>query len=194
MSHHPAAARECAPDLAHEAAPVLRFFRAGAACYTGAVTLPGRPAADSRAETTHLVLPGLTNVHGTIFGGFVMQWIDEIAAVSAVRHVGGSVVTAAVDALHFLAPIQLGALVVMKAQVNAVGRTSMEIGVRVEVEDPRTRARRRTTKAYLTFVAVDEDGRPREMAPLTVATEEERRRQAQADARRRARLAARPGG
>lgn len=150
-----------------------------------------RPAADSRTETTHLVLPGLTNVHGTIFGGFVMQWIDEIAAVAAVRHVGGPVVTAAVDALHFLAPIQLGALVVMKAQVNAVARTSMEVGVRVEVETPSTRARVCTTRAYLTFVAIDEHGRPTDVPPLVVSSKEERRRQSDAEARRAARLAQR---
>jgi acyl-CoA hydrolase len=153
--------------------------------------LPAKPPAASRAETTHLVLPGLTNVHGTIFGGYVMQWIDEIAAVAAVRHAGGPVVTAAVDALHFLAPIQLGALVAMKAQVNAVARTSMEVGVRVEVETVATGERRRTTKAYLTFVAIDEQGRPRAVAPLVVATDEERRRQSDAEARRAARLAAR---
>ena len=150
-----------------------------------------RPAADSGAETTHLVLPGLINVHGTIFGGFVMQWIDEIAAVAATRHVGGPVVTAAVDALHFLAPIQLGALVVMRAQVNAVAHTSMEVGVRVEVENPSNRARVRTTKAYLTFVAIDRDGKPTPVPPLLVATDEERRRQADAEARRAARLSVR---
>jgi acyl-CoA hydrolase len=150
-----------------------------------------KPASLSRAETTHLVLPGSTNALGTIFGGIVMQWIDEVAAVSAMRHAAGSCVTVSVDALHFIAPIQLGDLVVLKAQVNCTGRTSMEVGVRVEVEDPRTAARRKTTKAYLTFVAIDELGKPRPIAPLVVETDEDRRRQDAGLARRAARLAER---
>jgi acyl-CoA hydrolase len=151
-----------------------------------------KPQSASRAETTHLVLPGHTNVHGTIFGGIVMQWIDEIAAVSAARHSGGGAVTAAVDALQFIAPIQLGAMVVMKAQINMASRTSMEVGVRVEVEDPRTGERRKTTRAYLTFVAVDAKGQPRPIPPLLVEGEADLRRQEAALARRAARLAARP--
>src|SRR5689334_3094321 len=124
----------------------------------------GKTPADSRTETTHFVLPEATNALGTIFGGTIMQWIDEVAAIAATRHAGGIAVTAAVDALQFLAPIHLGDLVVLKAQVNAVGRTSMEVGVRVEVEDPKTGVRKKTTKAYLTFVATDDDGRPRDVA------------------------------
>ncbi len=150
-----------------------------------------RPASASSAEATHFVMPGLTNVHGTIFGGIVMQWIDEIAAVAATRHCCGPVVTAAVDALHFIEPIQLGALVVLKAQVNFVATTSLEVGVRVEVENPATGERRRTTRAYLTFVAVDAHGRPRPVPPLAVSTDDERRRQQEAAARRAARLAQR---
>ena len=150
-----------------------------------------RKTSESRAETIHLVLPGSTNTLGTLFGGTVMQWIDEIAAVAATRHAGGNTVTAAVDALQFMAPIQMGDLVVMKAQVNAVHRTSMEIGVRVEVEDPRTGHRRQTTKAYLTFVAVDRGGHPQPIPPLEPETDEDRRRQAEAYERRRMRLDAR---
>lgn len=144
----------------------------------------------SRAETLHLVLPGATNALGTLFGGTVMQWIDEIAAASAVRHAGGTAVTVSVDALHFIAPIQMGELVVLKSQVNAVGRSSMEIGVIVEVEDPKTGVRKKTTKAYLTFVATDETGRPREVAPLRLESDEDRRREAAAQTRRHNRLAA----
>ena len=109
--------------------------------------LPEKPVSASRAETTHLVLPGQANALGSIFGGVVMQWIDEIAAVAALRHANGAAVTAAVDALHFLAPIHIGDLVVMRAQVNAVSRSSIEIGVRVDVEDAVTATRRKTTKA-----------------------------------------------
>ena len=148
-------------------------------------------ASASRAETTHFVLPGDSNGHGNLFGGVVMQWMDEIAAVAAVRHARGSVVTAAVDALHFIAPIPLGAMVVMKASVNFVARTSMEVGVRVEVEDPRSGERVRTTKAYLTFVAVDGEGRPRPIAPLLPDTADDRRRLSAAEDRRASRLAVR---
>ena len=135
---------------------------------------------------THTNGPG-----GNLFGGVVMQWIDVCAAVAAIRHGGGQAVTAAVDRLDFMSPIRLGEVVVLRAQVNFVGRTSMEVGCRVETEDPRTRARRYTTKAYLTFVAVDENGRPRELAPLVLETDEDRRRQAAAQMRRARRLQAR---
>jgi acyl-CoA hydrolase len=148
----------------------------------------------SRVEMTELVLPGDTNALGTIFGGKVMQWIDIAASVAGMRHSGGNVVTASIDALTFLTPIHLGEIVLLQAQVNFVGRTSMEIGVRVEAEDPRTTQRRYTTKAYLTFVAIDGDGKPRPIAPLALENDEDRRRAADADARRKARLALRPPG
>ena len=118
-----------------------------------------------------------------------MQWIDEVAAVAASRHVAGTAVTAAVDALHFLLPIQLGDLVVLRAQVNAAFRTSVEVGVRVEVEDPRTGARKKTTKAYLTFVALGADCHPREVPPLLPLTYEDRTRKSAAEERRAYRLA-----
>ena len=153
--------------------------------------MDAKSVAASRVETTHFVLPNATNALGTIFGGIVMQWIDETAAVAAVRHAAGPAVTATVDALQFLAPIHLGDLVVLKAQVNGVGATSMEVGVRVEVEDPRTGLRTRTTKAYLTFVAIDGAGHPRPVAGLVAASDDERRRQADSARRRAARLAAR---
>jgi acyl-CoA hydrolase len=152
---------------------------------------PRAPRA-SRVEMTELVLPGDTNALGTIFGGKVMQWIDIAASVAGMRHSGGNVVTASIDALTFLTPIHLGEIVRLQAQVNFVGTTSMEIGVRVEAEDPRTGALRYTTKAYLTFVAIDSDGRPRPIPPLALQDDEDRRRAADADARRKARLALRP--
>ncbi len=156
-----------------------------------AAAVPKPPAA-SRVEMTEIVLPGDTNALGTIFGGKVMQWIDIAASVAGMRHSGGSVVTASIDALQFLTPIHLGEIVRLQAQVNFVGRTSMEIGVRVEAENPRTATRRYTTKAYLTFVAIDADGKPRAIPPLVAETDEDRRRAADAEARRRARLALRP--
>jgi len=141
---------------------------------------------------TWIVMPGHTNgLGGVLFGGVVMQWIDVCAAVAAMRHAGGQAVTAAVDRLDFMSPIRLGDVVLLRAQVNFVGRTSMEIGCRVETEDARTRARRYTTKAFLTFVAVDENGRPRELAPLVLETDDDRRRHVAAQMRRARRLQSR---
>jgi acyl-CoA hydrolase len=144
---------------------------------------------------TEVVLPGDTNALGTIFGGKVMQWIDIAASVAGMRHSGGSVVTASIDGLTFLTPIHLGEIVLLKAQVNYAGTTSMEIGVRVEAENARTGTRRYTTKAYLTFVAIDDDGKPRPVPTLQLVDDEDRRRHHDAQARRAARLALRrPGG
>jgi acyl-CoA hydrolase len=142
----------------------------------------------SRVETAQIVLPGLTNAHGTIFGGILMQWIDVGAAIAAARHAQGPVVTASVDRVHFLQPVRLGAVVIVQAQVNFAARTSMEVGVRVLVEDPRTRTRVQVTRAYTTFVAVDEAGRPRPVPPLSLETDEDRRRFGEAARRREARL------
>jgi acyl-CoA hydrolase len=145
----------------------------------------------SRVETAQVVLPGLTNTHGSIFGGMLMQWIDIAGAIAAARHAQGSVVTASMDSLHFLQPVRLGAVVIIQAQVNFAARTSMEVGVRVVVEDLVTRARVQATRAYLTFVAVDSAGRPRPVKPVVLETDEDRRRFAVAARRREARLAER---
>jgi acyl-CoA hydrolase len=152
---------------------------------------PGKAPGASRVEMTELVLPGDTNALGTIFGGKVMQWIDIAASVAGMRHSGGNVVTASIDALTFLTPIHLGEIVRLRAQVNYVGRTSMEIGVRVEAENPRTGEHRYTTKAYMTFVAIDAAGKPRAIPPLLLDSDEDRRRSLDAQARRASRLALR---
>src|SRR3954464_11229496 len=110
---------------------------------------PHTPRA-SRVETVQIVLPGLTNTHGTIFGGMMMQWIDIAAGVAASRHAGGPVVTASMDRLHFPAPVSLGEVVTVQAQVNFAGTTSMEVGVRVLAEDRNLTTRRQTTRAFLT--------------------------------------------
>src|SRR5450432_2760746 len=108
--------------------------------------MPSRPARKtpraSRVETAQIVLPGLTNTHGTIFGGILMQWIDIAAGIASGRHSGGPVVTASMDRLHFLTPVQLGEIVVLQAQVNFAGKTSMEVGVRVFAENEPTLKRR----------------------------------------------------
>jgi acyl-CoA hydrolase len=153
---------------------------------TGGPT-PYSPTA-SRVETANIVLPGLTNVHGTIFGGILLQWIDVAGAIAAARHAGESVVTAAMDRVHFLRPVRLGAVVIVQAQVNFVAHTSMEVGVRVFVEDLRTKERTQATRAYVTMVAVDGNGRPVPVQPLVLESDDDRRRYADAEHRRAVRL------
>ena len=150
--------------------------------------MPGR-AADTVVETTHLVLPGEANTLGTAFGGHVCAWIDLACAVSAQRHCRLPVATASIDDLHFLAPIKVGHVAVVRSQVNAVFRTSLEVGATVWSEDPLTGERSLTTRALLTFVALGPDGRPVQLPPLETVTDEERRRQDLAQTRRAERLA-----
>lgn len=146
---------------------------------------------ETRCVMTQIVMPMHTNgVAGVMFGGVMMQWIDVCAGVAAMRHACGAVLTASVDRLDFLSPVQVGEIVVLQAMVNFVARTSMEVGCRVETEDMRTRTRRYVTKAYLTFVAVDERGRPRPIAPLALETDDDHRRHTAAAARRHVRLRA----
>ena len=145
----------------------------------------------SRVEMTQIVMPTHANgAAGVLFGGVVMQWIDVCAGVAAMRHAGGAVVTASIDRLDFLSPIHVGDIVILQSQVNFAARTSMEVGCRVETEDPRTRERRYTTKAYLTFVAVDAEGKPRPVPPLSPESDAEKRRFTEAAARRKDRLRA----
>lgn len=149
--------------------------------------IPKTPRA-SRVETAQLVLPGLSNVHGTIFGGMMMQWIDIAGGIAAARHAGNLVVTASMDRLHFLHPVHVGEVVILQAQVNFAAHTSMEVGVRVFSESRENLTRRQTTRAYLTFVAVDGAGRPVEVPRLVLETAEDRRRSVDAQRRRAVRL------
>ncbi len=140
---------------------------------------------------TQIVMPGHTNgPAGVLFGGIMMQWIDVCGGVAAMRHAGGAVVTASIDRLDFLVPVRVSDVVVLQARVNFVERTSMEVGCRVDTEDMASRKRRYTTKAYLTFVAIDDDGRPIEVPPLSLESDEDRRRAQQARQRRIERLRA----
>ena len=140
---------------------------------------------------TQIVMPMHTNgIAGVMFGGIMMQWIDVCAAVAAMRQAGGPVVTASIDRLDFLTAVHVSEVVVLQAQVNYVSRTSMEVGCTVETEDMPSRTRRRTTKAYLTFVAVDELGKPRPVPALALISDEDRRRHADGHRRREERLRA----
>ena len=155
--------------------------------------------AATRVETAQAVLPRHTNGMGTLFGGIVMQWIDVAAAIAAARHAGGPVVTASMDRLHFLRPARLEEFIIVRAEVSYAARTSMEVEVEVLTENPWTGERATTTHAFLTFVAIDEQRRPRPVPALETETAYERRRFQQAAKRRterlreRAHLARRPG-
>jgi acyl-CoA hydrolase len=130
------------------------------------------------------MMPQHANNLGHVFGGVILGMMDKTAAISAVRHARSSCVTASIDRVDFREPIHVGDVVIVKASVNFVGRTSMEIGVRVEAEELISGRRRHTNSAYLTFVAVDRNGRPVEVPPLLPETPEEIRRHAAAEARR----------
>src|SRR3954464_15266801 len=140
---------------------------------------------------TQIVMPMHTNgMSGVMFGGIMMQWIDVCAGVAAMRHASGAVLTASIDRLDFLSPVKVGEIVVLQAQVNYAHRTSMEVGCRVETEDMHTGTRRYVTKSYLTFVAVDADGKPRTIPALELVSPEDQRRHGAAVGRRKARLEA----
>ena len=153
--------------------------------------MEAKAPADSRSYLIRWMGIGDANSGGFVHGGVVMKLCDEAAGVAAVRHSGCRVVTAAMDRLTFTSPVNIGELLSCSAMVNAVWRTSMEVGVRVEAEDPRSGEKRSTSTAYLTMVAIDDEGRPTPAPPLRPETEDERRRQREAEVRRRNRLAER---
>ena len=150
--------------------------------------MKGKTPSESRVVMTQLVLPTDTNALDTIFGGVVMSWIDICAAIAAQRHSSRVVVTAAIDNLHFVAPVYKGWVVNIKGQVNFVHKTSMEIGVRVDAENPRTGETFHTASAYLTFVALGDDKIPVPVRPLILETDEDRRHWKDAEKRREVRL------
>jgi uncharacterized protein (TIGR00369 family) len=132
---------------------------------------------------------GDSNLAGNVHGGTIMKLVDAAAGIAAVKHCGSRVVTAAMDEMSFIEPVFLGEILTLRAQVNDVGSTSMEVGVRVEAENARTGEKRHVSSAYLVFVALDKQGQPRPVVPLTPETEEEKRRMEEAKIRRQHRLA-----
>jgi acyl-CoA hydrolase len=131
---------------------------------------------ESAVEMREMVMPHHTNPQNTVFGGTVMSWIDIAAAMVAARHCGRPVVTAHIDDIDFIAPIKVGYHVLIQASLNYVGKTSMIVGVKVTSENPYTGESRTTTKAYLTFVALDDLGKPVVVPTLEPQTEDEKRR------------------
>lgn len=133
-------------------------------------------------------MPQHSNNLGHVFGGVILSMMDTTAAVSAIRHSRQTCVTVSVDRVDFREPILVGDLVIMKSSVNFVGRTSMEVGVRVETENLLTGVRKHTNSCYLTFVAVDRNGHPVPVPPIVPETKEEKRRHTAANGRRARRL------
>ncbi len=144
---------------------------------------------ESLVSIAHVMLPQDANIMGNVHGGSIMNNIDNAAGVVAVRHVRCNAVTASIDRLDFHNPVFIGDLLTLKASLNYAGKTSMEIGVRVETEDLITGEIRHTASAYLTFVAMDRIGKPKQIPPLISETDEEKRRRSEAAERRKIRLA-----
>jgi len=150
--------------------------------------MQGKTVKESAVIMTYVMGPQEVNIAGNVHGGVIMKLIDTAAGVVAMRHARANAVTASIDRLDFHYPVFSGDLVTLKASLNYVGRTSMEIGVRVETENLLTGEVRHTASAYLTYVALDKSGRPTPLPPLILETEEEKRRNREAQQRRELRL------
>lgn len=146
---------------------------------------------ESISEYTELALPNDANILGNVLGGKVMHLVDVAGAMAAIRHARRPVVTAAVDSMHFIHPVRIGHLIVLRSSVNRVFRSSMEVGVQVETENLLTGAKLHTCSAYLTFVALDDQGKAIPIPAIIPETEEQIRRYRDAGERRENRLALR---
>jgi acyl-CoA hydrolase len=145
---------------------------------------PPKPVSASKVVHARQMMPDDANPWGAVHGGAIMKMVDEAAGSAATRHARCRVATAAIDYMSFLYPVSIGNLVTLLASVNHVGRTSMEVGVRVETEDMLTGERHHTSSAYVVMVALDAIGQPIEIPPVTAETAEEKRRMAAAKIRR----------
>lgn len=142
----------------------------------------------SRIQVAEVVLPNDTNPLGNLLGGKVMHWIDMTGAIAAHRHCRSVVVTASMDSLQFLHPIKMGELALIEAWVNCAFRTSVEVEVHVSSENILSGERKKTSTAFLTYVSLDEKGRPKPVPPLKPVTAAEKRRYREAQLRRQTRL------
>ena len=149
--------------------------------------LAGKRVSESTTTSVRIMMPTDANIRGNVFGGSIMKYMDEIAAVVAFRHAKKNVVTASIDRMNFLAPVYLGNLLVLKASVNYVGNTSMEIGVRIEAEDLITGQVTHAGSCFLTYVALDDKGKPTAVGPIVPVSSDEKRRYNEAATRRRLR-------
>ncbi len=148
----------------------------------------GKIPSVSSTTMVRIMMPMDANVLGNVFGGTILRLIDEVASIVAFRHARSNVVTASIDRMDFYSPVFIGDMLRLIASITYVHRTSMEIGVRVEAENPLTGEVRHTGTCFLTYVALDKSGKPKQVPPLNVETEDEKRRWAAAEERRRRRL------
>ncbi len=151
-------------------------------------TMRAKTPGESQVEMTELVIPNDTNLLGNLLGGKLMHWIDIAGAMAAARHSNKTVATVALDSLDFRHPIHMGELIILKAKLTWAGKTSMEVTVNAFGENTKTGAVTQTNKAYLTFVALDENGRPTAVPMLIPETEEEKKDFLEAEVRREERL------
>ncbi len=152
-------------------------------------SVAGRPVRESASEYGEMALPNDANPLGNLLGGKVMHLVDMAGALAAMRHARCQVVTASIDSMSFLHPVHIGQLVILKSSVNRAFTTSMEVGVKVMTEDLTTGQMRHTSSAYVTFVAIDAQGRPVRVPPVIPESDEEKRRYEEACQRRSMRLA-----
>jgi uncharacterized protein (TIGR00369 family) len=152
--------------------------------------VPGKTVKQSQISISQLMMPEHANHMGFVHGGVIMKLADETGAISAMRHAQHQVVTRAVDSMTFHSPVQVGTLVTLHASLTWVGRTSMEVGVRVVAEDPLSGHQTHTNTAYFVYVALSQEGHPVQVPPLILETDDERRRWAEGEQRRQRRKAA----
>lgn len=153
--------------------------------------MEGKKVSESRVVLAQVMNPQDANCAGNIHGGAIMKLIDTAAGVVALRHARANAVTAAIDRIDFHHPVFIGDFLTLKASLNFVGKTSMEVGVRVEAENPLTGEKKHTSSAYLTYVALDRNNRPIVLPPLILETDEDSHRNKEAQERRQMRLAER---
>jgi uncharacterized protein (TIGR00369 family) len=154
----------------------------------GDVRLTGKRAADSQMTLTQQMMPADANPLGNVHGGVIMKLIDEAGALAGMRHARRPVVTITMDSVSFLSPVRVGHLLSLRGSVNWVGKTSLEVGVRVEAENPVTGEITHTNSAYAVYVALDDQGKPCSIPPLILENEEDRRRWGEAEERQCIRL------
>jgi acyl-CoA hydrolase len=150
--------------------------------------MEGQGVQESSISLSQIMQPTDANLSGNVHGGVIMNLIDNTASVTGVRHAKAPVVTASIDRLSFHHPVFIGELLTIKSNINMVGNSSMEIGVRVEAENIIGTNIRHIASAYLTFVAIDKDGKPAKIPPLIIRTKEEKRRNEEAQARKQLRM------
>ena len=152
------------------------------------MTLERRHPRDSESVLTELMMPHHANIMGNVFGGHILALVDRVAAVAAIRHSRHACVTVSVDKVDFREPIHVGELVTALARVNFAGKTSMEVGVKVLAENVLTGEKRHTNSCYVTYVALDDNGKPTEVPPIVPETPDEKRRYDRAAKRRASRV------